>query len=403
MIDNSAIQFKILIVDDNSNNIQVLGSILRDAKYIVGFANNGHQAIEILNNTKDYDLVLLDVSMPEMDGFEICKTIQQDKELRNIPVIFITVYNEIENVLKGFNIGARDYITKPFNSRELLSRIKTHIKLKHKSDQIKYMNQMLREKNKGMSDSIVYASKIQEAMMPSIEILKEKFIDCFIYEKPKDIVSGDFYWFKEYKNYTYLAVADCTGHGVPGALMSILGISQLNEIVRDKLDSAGKMLDSLRDRIKSTLNQNNKIPDRDDGMDMSLCLINETKTHMQFSGAYTSLFLFSKNENGGSYDFHEYRGDQMPIGIHPNDNNNFMNYDIDIKEGDILYLFSDGYISQFGGDKNKKFLVKRFKDLLTSIIEMPMTEQKKILDKTLTEWQGTNEQTDDVLVVGIKI
>jgi serine phosphatase RsbU (regulator of sigma subunit) len=216
---------------------------------------------------------------------------------------------------------------------------------------------------------------------------------------PKDIVSGDFYWLHDSDGLLMIAAVDCTGHGVPGAFMSIVGFNQLNHTVNvRKVRRAADILDSLNEGVISTLNENKSEGSIKDGMDMSLCLIDFKSYRAEFAGANNPLMLIRDGKQK------KYKGDRFPIGAFEGNNPpRFRNHEIDLKQGDCIYLFSDGYEDQFGGPDDKKFMSKRFEELLSEIASMPMAEQKKILIERLNSWMGTNEQVDDILVIGIKI
>jgi serine phosphatase RsbU (regulator of sigma subunit)/O-acetyl-ADP-ribose deacetylase (regulator of RNase III) len=282
------------------------------------------------------------------------------------------------------------------NSIQRLEKAKNKIELQ--KNEITIQNELLHEQKQNITDSIQYASRIQYAELPPVEIIDQNFSDNFILYKPCQIVSGDFYWFKQIKNFIYIVAADCTGHGVPGAFMSMLGVSLLNEIVsKQDLNPPNQILNELRNQIKKSLHQTGKSGEQQDGMDIAFCIINKETNLMQFSGAFNPLYLVRNNE------LLEYKADRMPIGIHANDMNSFTNNIIPLKNGDTIYIFSDGYIDQFGGMKEERFKSKRFKELILSINAVPMKEQLKELNKTFDNWRCDNPQTDDVLVIGIRI
>jgi serine phosphatase RsbU (regulator of sigma subunit)/Tfp pilus assembly protein PilF len=265
-----------------------------------------------------------------------------------------------------------------------------NIEIKHQRDQIFQQKQEI-------TDSIHYASRIQNALLPPEKLLG-KLSDHFILYKPRDIVSGDYYWMTQKDGKTVILAADCTGHGVPGAFMSMLGISFMNEIVnKSDMTQPNEILNKLRDNVVNSLHQTGEEGEAQDGMDLALCVINNDKSKLQYSGAYNPLFLIRDDE------LIEYKPDKMPIGIYKEKQDSFTNHEIDIREEDALYMFSDGYVDQFGGPGAKKFMAKRFKELLLSIYKKPMTEQKNILDTTLEEWKGGIDQIDDILVMGIRI
>ncbi len=267
---------------------------------------------------------------------------------------------------------------------------------------VKNQNVQISEQNEQITASIHYASRIQEALLPPAVQIQDVINEYFVLFKPKDIVSGDFYWFKKINNNIVFAAADSTGHGVPGAFMSMLGIAFMNEIVTEEFHnsdacSASTILDDLRDKVKDTLRQTGEEGQTKDGMDMALILLNTETLVMQFSGAYNPLYIVRNNK------LTEVQADKMPVGVYLKDSEPFSNKKAQLQKGDILYMFSDGYYDQFGGETGRKFMKKRFRELLEEVSIKPLAEQKEILNNTLNEWQGEHEQADDILVVGIKV
>jgi serine phosphatase RsbU (regulator of sigma subunit) len=270
--------------------------------------------------------------------------------------------------------------------------------IENQRDALSQQNIVLTEQKKEITDSIRYAKRIQSALLPDEKAAGNLLGDHFILFKPKDIVSGDFYWSTRINDWLIITVADCTGHGVPGAFMSMLGISFLNEIVRKKeTTTANEILENLRVEIIEALQQKGTSGEQKDGMDMALCVVNNATNEVQFCGANNSLFILSAT-NG----VQEICPDKMPVAIHEN-MKPFTNHIINVNKGDILYLLSDGYEDQFGGPNDKKFKINQLKNLLNSIYDKPMDEQKNILDTTFENWKGVHDQTDDVTVLGIKI
>lgn len=252
------------------------------------------------------------------------------------------------------------------------------------------------QRQKEIMDSIQYAKRIQAAVMPQREMFVELVPDYFIYFKPRDIVSGDFYWMKKLENHIVVAAADCTGHGVPGAFMSLLGIAFLNEIVNETLTDAAGILNLLRERIIEALHQTWKDDEAKDGMDIALSVISTKTKELQYAGAYNPLYLFRNGE------LIEKKADKMPIGIHIKEPKPFVNHTLQLEENDSIYMFSDGYIDQFGGPDGTKFKTKRFKDLLFKLNGKPMKNQKEIIDKEHKDWKGAEKQLDDILVIGMR-
>ncbi len=249
-----------------------------------------------------------------------------------------------------------------------------------------------------ITSSIEYASRIQRAMLPEEEHFKRSFSDNFIIYKPRDIVSGDFYWFGENEKHIFFTVADCTGHGVPGAFMSTLGMSTLNEIITNNDDlQANTILELLRDKIKTTLHQTGKVGEAADGMDVAFCVLQKDRKMLQYSGAYNPLFIFQGGE------FKEYKADRMPIGIYYGEKDTFTNYEINLKKGDTLYIFSDGLADQFGGPDGVKYKIANLKKLLADNYYRPMAEQRRIIENEFEKWKGSGDQVDDITIIGIKI
>jgi serine phosphatase RsbU (regulator of sigma subunit) len=253
-------------------------------------------------------------------------------------------------------------------------------------------------KNKEITDSIHYASRIQSAILPPEEYLKSILNDYFILYMPRDIVSGDFYWMHSENDRLITVTADCTGHGVPGALMSMLGVAFLNEIViRHEDKSADKILNELRSSVIKSLRQTGKEGENQDGMDLSLCIYDLKNMKAQFAGANNSLILIRNKE------MIMFPADKMPIGIHLKSNNSFTLHEIDLKKDDIFYTFSDGYADQFGGPDGKKFMMKQLKEMLLSIHKEDMKKQGKLVRESISAWMSGYAQIDDILLMGIKI
>jgi serine phosphatase RsbU (regulator of sigma subunit)/ligand-binding sensor domain-containing protein len=256
----------------------------------------------------------------------------------------------------------------------------------------------LETKNRNIIDSIRYAQRIQEAVIPSNREFHKYFKKSFVLWKPRDIDSGDFYWVAPKDDKIYLAAADCTGHGVPGAFMSIMGISFLNQIIGSaNLGNAADILNRLRRLVISAINKEKKETENKDGMDMAFCIYDFKKMQIDYSGAYNAMYIIRNGE------LLETKADRMPIGVHSRDKKSFTNKLVDIQKGDRVYIFSDGYLDQFGGPKGKKFMSKRFKRLLLEIEEYSMEKQKEVLWQRFIEWRGDIEQIDDIIIIGIMV
>jgi len=274
--------------------------------------------------------------------------------------------------------------------------------LKEKNEELTVLNEAISKQKNEIVDSISYAKRIQSAMLPPDIYVTELLNESFIFYKPRDIVSGDFYWIKQINQYIILIAADCTGHGVPGALMSMLGISHLNEIVhRREITQANQILNELRKRIKFALRQHGQRDEAKDGIDMALCVLDSKNMTMQYSGANNPLYLI--RDEDGVPELKEIKADRMPIGFYHGKDRTFTNHDIQLEIGDTFYLFTDGFMDQKGGKENKKLMSRKFKSLLLEIHDRPMFDQQDILDKTLSDWMGSNSQMDDILVVGVRV
>jgi len=255
----------------------------------------------------------------------------------------------------------------------------------------------IKKKNNDITQSINYAKLIQTAILPSTNILKNNFTDCFILNKPKDIVGGDFYYFNEDKTYITIAVADSTGHGVPGGFMTMLGHAFLDDIVnRKNITNTGEILDKLRENIIYSLDQSYGNKGSKDGMDISICRIEKTNLKAQYSGAYNSMLLVSNSETK------IFKANKMPIGVYIK-MKPFSTQQIQLQKNDLIYMFTDGFQDQFGGEDNQKYMAKNFRSLLISNKNKKLTEQKEILEKELYTWKGNKKQLDDILILGLKI
>jgi PAS domain S-box-containing protein len=266
---------------------------------------------------------------------------------------------------------------------------------------IKEAEQQIAAQNKNIKNSILYASRIQKATLPTTRILLSYLPDSFVLYLPRDIVSGDFYWSAKIDSKIFFAAADCTGHGVPGAFMSMLGVTLLNEIVT-KIDynelKPNAVLDNLREKLIISLRQSESEESTTDGIDLALCMVENNIKKLSYSGAQNEMVII---RNGVLTD---YPADDMPIGYSSNMNKSFSLTEIDFQENDLIYIFSDGYVDQFGGpgERKKKFFIKRLRDLFLEISPLPMGEQKDILLQTHLDFRGETKQMDDILIMGVK-
>jgi serine phosphatase RsbU (regulator of sigma subunit) len=257
----------------------------------------------------------------------------------------------------------------------------------------------IEEQKKHIEDSIHYARRIQNAILPPDDFVENVLPESFVLYKPKDIVSGDFYWVAQKDDMAIVAAVDCTGHGVPGAFMSIVGFNQLNFAVNVKnAILPSEILDALNEGVTKTLRQTRLSTSVRDGMDISLITIDRKNSKLNFAGGYNPLFIVRKGE------LIQVKADKFPIGGYMGEKlKAFTNNEMDLQKGDVMYLFSDGYADQFGGSDDSKFLIRRFRELLLKISNEPMNEQKDILNQIHEDWRGNSVQIDDILVIGIRI
>ena len=274
---------------------------------------------------------------------------------------------------------------KYFSQRKYTAKIKEESRIR------------LEEKNKEIIDSINYAKRIQDAMMTSEAYRKSVIPKSFIFFKPKDVVSGDFYWvYKDQEENIFFTVADCTGHGVPGAFMSMIGTSLLNEIIVEKgIKDTNKILDEMRSQIIKSLNQDD-YDDQKDGMDISLCKLNLKKKTLEFSGAHNPLLVVSNNE------VKTYKGDSQAVGLETVNIKPFTKHTVKLQKNDMVYIYSDGYQDQFGGQNGKKYMAAKFKKLLFKISKEDEKRQNKLLEIELANWMKNEEQIDDICIMGVR-
>ncbi len=391
------------LIESNFNNIKV--SIASEVD-------------DVFNSINDFkpDLILLDVDFPELDGQKCVELINEIISYKRLPIIILSS-NEDYNVL--IDAGAINFIHKPFQEITLLSNLKTALKLLNNlaaiekqekeierkdlriNSQIKnelIQKDIIQKKNQDIMADIRYASRIQQAILPKLKFLNDNLDEYFILHQPKSHVGGDFYWVALKGNQKIIAVGDCTGHGISGALMHMLGAVYLNEIViNNNFLKASDIINKLRDSIMKSLDQTGAPGETQDGLDIALCIIDSETKQLQYAGANNPLYIIRNKE------LFEIKGDRMPVGIHINFSKSFTNNEFQLKSDDQLYMFSDGYADQFGGPRGKKLRYKQFKNILVENCHLPMNIQKEILNNTHDKWRGSLDQIDDILVFGLKI
>lgn len=403
----------ILYVDDEKDNLTVFNSAFR-RYYEIHLANSGSEGFEIMK-INNIQLIISDQRMPEMTGTEFLKRTIIDYP--DCVRIILTGYSDIEAVIQAINIGqVHRYISKPWDKEEMKIMIDNGLETYDLKQQNKMLIEDLQDANKSLEQKVIertekielqnreitsnikYASKIQKALLPPQKEMEKLLPSFFLLNKPKDIVSGDYYWLAQKDSKVIIAVADCTGHGVPGAFMSILGVAFLNEIVNKAVTvRANEILNQLTGQLIKSLHQTGKDDETRDGMEMAMCVIDFEKQKLQYAGAFRPLYLIRDGE------LKEFKGDPMPIGIYEQEDQSFSNTEILFKQNDIIYLFTDGYVDQLGGSDRKTFRSENLKKLLLDIKNKPMNEQKEALEKTFVDWSGEIDQVDDILIAGIKM
>ncbi|MFN3916107.1 MAG: tetratricopeptide repeat protein [Flavobacteriales bacterium] len=362
---------------------------------------NLYKQIESENKSKEIELLNKERTIKETE-------LERQKTVRNLFIVgFVSI------LLITFFIYNR-YQIKQKSNKKLASQ---NTEIKKQRDEIEKQKQIVEEQNKGITDSIRYAKRIQAAILPSQSIIKQCLPDSFVLYIPKDIVAGDFYWLYKHESMTYIAAADCTGHGVPGAMVSVVCNNALNRSVKEYgLADPGKILDKTCEIVTQEFAKSGE--DVKDGMDISLCALHGTT--LNWSGANNPLWIIAdenradlldsqadlagfKNLLGlGGKTLYEIKPNKQPIGKVDNPQP-FTTHTIELQEGDAIYIFTDGYQDQFGGDKGKKFKASQLKELLLSIQDKTMDEQKELLDKAFEDWRGNLEQIDDVCIIGVRI
>ncbi len=389
-------------------------SLLSDPKYFM----NGGTLIELLifSLGLGYRIRLIEKSKQKVQE-ELIEQLKQNERLKE------EANRELEGKVKErtaeIELQKEEILAQSENlkmANDILTKQKREIE--NKNEEITQQKRYLEKIHKNTTDSINYASRIQNVILPSASLLSRFFSDHFIFYKPKEIVSGDFYWYRylerNNKRYFALVAADSTGHGVPGSLVSMLGISLLNEtVMRNEVKSSSDVLEVLRDEVKSTFSHSDERLLTRDGIDMAFCFIDLDSLEMQYAGANRPLLLFRKNgetiSNEEPNGLVEYKPTKNPVGIYHKEQP-FENHTIQLEKGDVMYLFSDGYADQVGGPDGRKYYFKRFKELLAEIYDKPMMDQRKIIVQTHNDWINHSfkngesfRQVDDMMVMGIRV
>ena len=447
---------KILVVDDEPDLQLVISqsfrSRIKSGELVFDFAENGAVALEKLKADPEIEVVFTDINMPVMNGLTLLSKIQENDLMAK--AVVVSAYGDMKNIRTAMNSGAFDFITKPVDLADMSATIakatqeleifkqgieakgklvittqekdiallekaaaqqEALLHLQEKEKLILQQNEMLEkqvaertievlqqkavieEKNREILDSIRYAKRLQEAMLPSEQQLNSFASESFILYLPKDIVAGDFYWIGKVDDNMLVAVADCTGHGVAGALMSMLGYSLLNQIVNESgITTPSIILNRLHYAVIAALKSTEH--DAHAGMDIAVCRFNMKENILQFAGANRPLWMIRNRQ------LEVIMPDKFPLGgLQVEKPESFLDHTIQFEKGDLLYLFTDGYADQFGGENGKKLMTKKFKEILMDIPEKSLAAQFIYLKEYFESWRGINEQVDDVLVMGLRI
>lgn len=379
-------------LEESKSEIIRKDSVIGKKDATIGLITSERDTLKIETVIKDKKIETLNFEKAYQE-----KVIQNQRLLRNFLIVGIFFVFIIVLIL------VRMYLFKKRTNKMLVQKndeiLQQNEEILQQKEEIETQRDHIEKQSKHITDSIVYAERIQKAALPDDDILKHIGFEYFIYFKPRDIVSGDFYWMKRIEKHVVIIAADCTGHGVPGAFVSMLGMSFLNEIipVSNFNLSAAEILEKLRIAVKKSLKQTGKMSEPKDGMDISLCIINENDYTLEFAGAFNPLFQVRNGE------LNVIKPTLNPIGIHfkeiPFENNK-----INLQKDDMYYIFSDGYCDQFGGDKGDKFSKKQFKQLLSNISDRLLPMQLEVLENVMDKWKGTAyEQIDDQLIIGFRV
>lgn len=366
-----------------SNNYEKLGKYKKSLDYFKLYSDLNDKIFNLESANKIFELETKYQSKEQKREIENKDLILTNKEheIRQQFIQKILILTSLILILIFFLIIYRSYQLKN----------KTNTALLKQKEQISLQN-------KKITSSIQYAKLIQTAALPPHELLKDIFHNHFILFLPRDIVSGDFFWATKKGNRSVVVCADCTGHGVPGAFMSMLGVSFLTEIVNrsEKLQSE-KILEDLRQNVMESLHQTGKIGESRDGMDIALCIIDHENMELEYSGAFIPLIVIRDNN------IIQISADKMPIGVHDEILHPFTPHKIKLLKGDMIYMFTDGYADQFGGSNNKKFKMQPFLSLLLAQHHKEVIKQREILYESILNWRGDHEQIDDILVMGFRV
>jgi len=395
----------ILLVDDLADNLFSLNAILKSEGYRIDKANSGKLAIEMASKHA-YDCIVLDVQMPEMDGFEVAKILGEDELTRNIPIIFLSALgSDKEKVIQGIESGAIDFMAKPVDPPLMKAKIKLclNISAKNKARKktlsaIKQEHQTLKEFTTDVSASMRYAQNIQQAILPKAEIIGTLFKENLLIYRPKESIGGDFYYIKEINNQYIFIVGDCTGHGVPGAMMSMISVNMIHNIIETKgILQPHLILKAMVKEFRTAFRNDTSNTALQDGLELAICNYNKKEKKLAYAGAGRPIFVGQENK------IHKIKCTPSGVSGTVSDNFEFELNELNVTDNMQVYLYSDGIVDQFGGPSNKKFMSKRLEQLIQSCQHLTMKQQQQIIDDAILNWKGKEEQIDDITVFGVKI
>ncbi|GAB5538989.1 MAG: hypothetical protein Salg2KO_10920 [Salibacteraceae bacterium] len=404
---------EILLIEDDAAIRTTTQAMLNMHGYDVVTAKNGTTGIEAaMNGTSD--LILCDINMPEKNGFDVLKAIRGNTRTCNTPFVMLTADTDSESILSALRAGANDYITKPFAPTNLFQTIEMRLQKGVGTELSRDVQNQLND-HQELSDSLNAAKRLQDQLMPKPDLLNENFTNASLIYRPKDVVSGDCLWMHNVDAISYVALFDCTGHGVPAAMLTLLCHDKLTAAVSHmKLKEPSAILDWVNREIhkffcKDGLDAN--------GMDVALCAYNRRANTMQFAGAKRPLFVHRAGKEPSielsqisrtqlsveTGTLHEIKGQYPGIGsVWPENTRPGMDLEIQLYPNDTFYMSSDGFADQFGGKSGKKYLTKRFRELLIQSSSMDINAQMKYVENVLDDWQGDHSQTDDILLFGFQ-
>ncbi|WP_209319674.1 response regulator [Ancylomarina longa] len=400
----------ILSVDDSPINNKLIEAYFRK-EYNVISKESGHQALEWLEDNIP-DVILLDIMMPVMDGIEVLEQIQATERLKEIPVIMVTAKTEMESIKATLNLGAQDYVKKPIDFTELQTKVLIAFQINEQKQEIsKYKSYY------DIHQGMIHAQRIQKSILPDAENFRRLFSKSFIINLPKHVVSGDFYWIQQGYNKKSIALFDCTGHGVPAAMLTVMGLMELHTLSQNGNEiEIDTIFPLLSQKFSQVLNTSGDTYTQYNGMDGVFCSIYPKKNILEFAGAKRSLVLIRKNapslkvdndiitpkDSNQDYSLFEIQGDRNSIGKE-SEFLEFTTRKIELNTGDRIFLYSDGITDQLGGEQQKRLKRKQFFNKLLDVQNKSINLQKSDIFTWFENWKHNNEQTDDILVIGIEI